>query len=75
MSVSIDRFSGWPHKPTTKKVLEFLKQYIAQYGVPKKMRTDPGTVFLGEAFKKVCNPFCIEHITCPVRDQKGNGKI
>ena len=78
--VSIDHFSGWPdakflYKPTTKKVLEFLKQYIAQYGVPKKMRTDPGTVFMSEAFRKFCNQFCIEHITCPVRDHKGNGKI
>ena len=78
--VSIDHFSGWPdakflYKPTTKKVLEFSKQYIAQYGVPKKMRTDPGTVFMSEAFRKFCNQFCIEHITCPVRDHKGNGKI
>ena len=54
-------------------MLEFLKQYIAQYGVPKKIRTDPGTVFMSEAFKKFCNQFCIEH--CPVRDHKGNGKI
>ena len=39
--VSIDHFSGWPdakflRSPTTKKVIEFLKQYIALYGVPKK---------------------------------------
>ena len=37
--VSIDHFSGWPDAkflrcPTTKKVIEFLKQYIAFYGVP-----------------------------------------
>ena len=78
--VSIDHFSGWPdakclHKPTTKKVLEFLKQYMAQYGVPKKLRTDPGIAFMSEAFKKFCNQFCIEHITQLVRDHKGNAKI
>ena len=42
--VSIDHFSGWPHAkflrcPTTKKVIEFLKQYIGQFGVPKKEQT------------------------------------
>ena len=53
--VSINHYSGWPEakflpRPTTKKVLEFLKQYIAQYGVPQKIGTDPGTVFVSEAF-------------------------
>ena len=79
--VSIDHFSGWPdakflHKATTEKsFLEFLKQFIAQYGKPRKIRKDPGTVFMSEAFKKFCDQLCIEHITCPVRDHKGNGKI
>ena len=78
--VSIDQFSGWPdakflHSPTTKKVIEFLKQYCAQYGVPKKIRTDPGTAFVSEAFTMFCRQFGIEHITCPIRDHRGNGKI
>ena len=30
---------------------------------------------MSEAFKKFCNHICIEHITYPVRDHKGNGKI
>ena len=39
--VAIDNFTTWPdalflHKPTTKKVIEILKKYIAQYGVPKR---------------------------------------
>ena len=78
--VSIDHFSGWPDAkllrcPTTKKVLEILKQYIELYGVPKKMRTDPGTVFTSEQFAQFCTQFGIKHITCPVRDHRGNGKI
>ena len=78
--VSIDHFSGWPDakfldRPTTKKVIEFSKQYIAQYGVPQKIRTDPGTVFVSEAFVQFCKQFGIEHKTCPVRDHRGNGKI
>ena len=78
--VSIDHFSGWPiakflHCPTTKKVIELLKQYIAHYGVPKKIRTCPGTVLLSEAFAKFCKQFGIVHITYPVRDHRGNGKV
>ena len=71
--LSIDHFSGWPdakilHSPTTKKVIEFLKQSYAQYGVPKKIRTDPGTVFVSEAFTQFCRQLGIGHITCPLRD-------
>ena len=80
MLVSIDHFSNWQdarflHRPTTKKVIEFLKQYIAQYGVPRKIRTDPGTVFVSEAFAEFCRQFGVEHMICPVRDHRGNGKI
>ena len=80
MLVSVDRFSGLPdakflHNPTTRKVIEFLKQYITQYGVPKKIRTVPGTVFVSEAFTQFCEKFGINHIICPIRDHRGNGKI
>ena len=78
--VSVDHFSGWPdakflHSPTTRKVIEFLKQYFAQYGVPKKIRTDPGTVFVSEAFNQFCERFGINHVICPIGDHRGNGKI
>ena len=78
--VSKDHFSGWPdakilHRLTTKNVIEFLKQYCAQYGVPKKIRTDPGTVFVREQFTQFRKQFGIEHITCPIRDHRGNGKV
>ena len=38
-------FSGWLdakilHSPRIKKVIQFLRQYIAYYGLPKKIRTD-----------------------------------
>ena len=80
MLVAIDNYSAWPdalflHKPSTKNVIEFLKNYIAQYGIPKQIRTDPGTAFTSEKFKAFCNQFQIKHITCPVRDHRGNGKI
>ena len=46
----VDSFSAWPdaqfsHNPTTKKVIEFLKIHIAQFGIPKQIRSYPGTVF------------------------------
>ena len=80
MLVAIDNYSAWPdalflHKPSTKNVIEFLKNYIAQYGIPKQIRTDPGTAFTSEKFKAFCSQFQIKHITCPVRDHRGNGKI
>ena len=51
-------------------MVEFLKHYTAQYGVPRKIRTDPGTVLVGEAFVQFCN-----QSKCPVRDHRGNGKL
>ena len=50
--------------------MEILKQFCAQYGVPKKIRTDPGTVFVSEAFTQFCRQFGIEHITCPIGDRR-----
>ena len=57
--VAIDNFSAWLdapflHKPTTKKVIEFLKNYVSQYGIPKQMRSDPGTAFTSEEIKTFC---------------------
>ena len=71
--LSIDHFSVWPDAkflrcPTTKKVFEFLKQYIAQFGVPTKTRTDPGTMFVSEEFGRFCRQFETEQIICPMRD-------
>ena len=48
---------------------------MAQYGVPKSIRSDPGTVFTSESFKNFCQHFHIKHVTCPVRDHRGNSKI
>ena len=78
--VAIDNYSARPdalflHNPTNKKVIEILKNYVAQYGIPKQIRCDPGSVFTSEEFKTFCQQFEIKHVTCPVRDHRGNGKI
>ena len=78
--VSTDHFSGCPEakfspKPTIEKVMEFLKSYIAKHGIPKTIRTDPATIFRSKPFEEFCNKRLIQHIECPVRDHRSNGKI
>ena len=78
--VSVDSKSGWPdakflRAPTTSKVIEFLTNYIANNGIPRRIRTDPGTAFKSEKFQKFCRKYFIEHIICPIYDHRGNGKV
>ena len=61
--------------PTADKVVEFLLEYIATNGIPKRIRTDPGTVFKGEKLQQFCRESFIQHIICPIRDHRGNGKV
>ena len=53
LQVSVDNNSGWPAakflpNPSADKVVKFLLEYIATNGIPKTIRTDPGTVFKRE---------------------------
>ena len=78
--VTIDHKTNWPNativrKPTAETAINFLNERIAQFGIPKRIRTDPANIFRGEAFKQFCNEHFIKHIECPVRDHRGNGKI
>ena len=78
--VSIDNKSNWPDamflsKPTTKDVSEFLNNYVATYGIPKSIKTDPGTAFTSRKFQEFCDKNFIKHIKCPIQDHRGNGKI
>ena len=54
---SVDIHSGWPDamflpNPNTDKVIEFLLGYISKNGIPKRIRTDPGTAFKSEKFRQ-----------------------
>ena len=78
--VSIDHKTNWPNaafvkKPTAETVVNFLNAHIAQFGIPKRIRTDPATIFRGETFRQLCSDHFIKHIECPIRDHRGNGKI
>ena len=51
--VSVDNHSAWPDalflpNLTTDEVIEFLLEYIAKNGIPKRFRTDPGKDFKSE---------------------------
>ena len=80
MLVSVDHYSRWPEvlflpNPTMKKILKFLHEYIAQNGVPKRIRTDTGTAFKSGKFEEFFRKNFIKHITCPVKDHRGNGNV
>ena len=71
--VSIDSITGWPDAkfmrvPTTNKVIEFLERYIADNGISRKIRTDPGTAFTSKKFNQFCLKYFIQHIKCPIYD-------
>ena len=78
--VSIDSKTGWQdtkflRAPITRKVLECRQRYIADNRIPKQIRTDPGTAFTSNEFRKFFEKYFINYIKCPVNDHKGNGKV
>ena len=76
--VSIDRKLAKPNAPKkadSKKSCNFLNAHIGQFGIPKRIRTDPATIFRSKTFKEFCKEHYIEHIGCPVRNHRGNSKI
>ena len=80
LTVSVDSKSGWPdakflRAPTTTKVIEFLTNCIADNGIPRQIRTDPGTVFKSTKFQEFCQKYFIKHVVCPIHDHRGNGKV
>ena len=80
LRVSVDNNSGWPDAmflptPDTEKLIEFLIEYVSKNGILKRIRTDPGTAFKSEKFKQFCKGKFIDHVICPVRDHRGNGKL
>ena len=57
--VAIDYKTNWPNamfvrKPTAERVISFLQGHIAHIGIPKRIKTDPATIFRGEKFKGFC---------------------
>ena len=78
--VAVDRFSRWPSamicgNNKSDKVLKFIKQYISQHGVPRKIFMDQGTSFTSNAVKSIFNSEGIEMIYSPVNDHRATGCV
>ena len=52
-----------------------LDQNLNANDVERRSRTGPGTVFKSGKFEEFCREYCINHIICPVKDHRGNGKV
>ena len=52
-----------------------LDQNLNANDVERRSRTDPGTAFKSGKFEKFCREYYINHIICPVKDHRGNGKV
>ena len=78
--VSIDHETISPNasfvaKPTAERVVNFLNAHIAQFGIPKRIRTDSATIFPGEVYKQFCQERLIQLIESSIYDHCGNGKV
>ena len=62
-------------KPTTDIVIEFLNTHVPEFGFPKRLRTDPATIFRSENLKQFWADHFIKHVECPIGDHRGNDKI
>ena len=80
MLVAVDRFSRWPSAMVcgnnrSDKILWFLKTYITNHGVPRKIRVDQGTSFMSIEIKAFYNGEGIEIIKSPVNDHRATGCV
>ena len=57
------------------KILKFLKCYITNHGVPRKIHVDQGTSFMSNEIKAFRNGEGIEIIKSPVNDHRATGCV
>ena len=57
------------------KILKFLKIYITNHGVPRKIHVDQGASFMSNEIKAFCNGEGIEIIKSPVNDHRETGCV
>ena len=78
--VAVDRFSKWPtaqicKKTDTRTVLKFLMKYCSDNGTPQSIRTDHGSRFKSNEFKKFCNGENTKRIRCTPNLHTGTGQF
>ena len=80
MLVAVDQFSRWPSVMVCgnnrfDKKPNLLKNYITNYGVPRKIHVDQGTSFMSNEIKAFYNGEGIEIIKSPDNDHRATGCV
>ena len=57
------------------KILKFLKSYITNHGVPRKIHVDHGTSFMSNEIEAFCKGEGIEIIKSPSNDHRATGCV
>ena len=76
MLVAVDRFSHWPpamvcgKNRSDDKTMKFLKSYIINHGVPRKIHVNQGTSLMSNEIRAFCNGEGIEIIKLPEKDHR-----
>ena len=78
--VALDRFSKWPtaqicENTDSRTVLKFLTKFCTDNGTPRRTRTDNGSCFKSNEFKKFCNRKNIKRIRCTPNLHTGTGQV
>ena len=78
--VDVDRFSRWPlamvcGNNRSDKTLKFLKAYINNHSVPRKIHVNQGTNLMSRDVKAFCNGEGIEIIQSPENDHRATGCV
>ena len=74
-----DRFSGWPavgtcgRTATSLQVINLLKEWMADKGIPVQLTTDGGPQFTSQAFKQFCDGWGINHTVSSPHHHQANG--
>ena len=80
MLISCDAFSGligiYPVKNQNAKTLVdiILNQIIPVHGIPKRINSDKGKIFICKVFEKVCKVLQIEHYSSPPYHAQSNSR-
>ena len=78
--VAVDRFSKWPTalvcgNTDTRTVLKILTKSFTDNGTPQCIRTDKGSCFKSNEFKKFCNDENMKRIRCTPNLHTGTGLV
>ena len=77
--VYTDRFSGWPtvgtcgRTATSLQVVNLLKEWMVDKGIPVQLTTDGGPQFTSQAFKQFCDGWGINHTVSSPHHHQPNG--